>query len=98
MSSAILFGMGILFLFNMSSFLVYWYDKNKAIKNLQRISEKRLLQFSLIGPIGSMFGIWLIRHKNKKWSYLLKWVFVFLISLVGHFFIIHLLLNEGNFS
>jgi uncharacterized membrane protein YsdA (DUF1294 family) len=68
------------------SFFLYGYDKIKAIqnnKNISRISEKALLFSSLLGgTIGSLFAMVLFRHKIKKFSFLIKYIFVVAIQVI----------------
>jgi len=76
------------------SFLLYAYDKFKALKNsrdVRRISENKLLFSSLIGgTIGSIISMFLFRHKIKKISFLVKLILVIVIQTV----IIYLYINQ----
>lgn len=51
---------------NCVTFIVYGMDKIKAVNNEWRVSEKRLLRLSMIGPFGSYLGMKVFRHKVKK--------------------------------
>ncbi|MBW4358909.1 DUF1294 domain-containing protein [Flavobacterium sp. NAS39] len=66
----------ILYLFfpvNLIAFVLIGYDKQLAIKNKNRISEKVLLTWVVIGgTIGSSLAMSIFRHKTAKKSYLLK--------------------------
>ena len=68
------------------SFIVYGYDKYKALKNkknISRISEKSLLLLSLIGgTFGAISAMMVFRHKIKKLSFMLKFFVVLLIQIV----------------
>lgn len=75
---------GLLIASNAAAFLAYWIDKSRARRNLRRLPEARLLQLSFVGPVGSVFGIWWVRHKTRKASYLLKYLLVMVLSLAGH--------------
>ena len=79
----------ILGLLNVVSFLTYVIDKSRARRDKRRISEARLLQFTFIGPFGSIPGIWWARHKTRKISYLAKYVAVVVASLVGHLSVLY---------
>jgi uncharacterized membrane protein YsdA (DUF1294 family) len=68
---------------NILSFTFFGVDKRKAITNRWRISEKVLLLISLIGPLGSILGMKLFRHKTKKISFKI---------LVPGFLLIHITL------
>lgn len=74
----------ILLLMNAVCLIGYWMDKRRAGSGRERISEKRLLQLSFLGPLGSIAGIWWIRHKTKKTSYLVKYFGVMALSITLH--------------
>lgn len=56
----------IIAIVNSITFILYGVDKIKAVNNEWRISEKRLLKLSILGPFGSYLGMKLFRHKVKK--------------------------------
>lgn len=57
-------------LINLLSCLFYGWDKRLAKLGKQRISEKNLFLFSMLGgPVGSLFGMKLFHHKTKKWYF-----------------------------
>ncbi len=65
---------GILFLWNLLTFVMYALDKRRAIKNQWRISEKMLLFMSLcLGGFGALLAGKLLRHKTKKWYFVVSW-------------------------
>ena len=51
---------------NLLVWILYGIDKYKAIKKYYRISEKRLIIMSALGPIGGLIGMFLFRHKTRK--------------------------------
>lgn len=54
-------------LINLMTFLLYWLDKKRAIRNKSRISEKNLLLMTILfGGIGAWFGMRIFRHKTKN--------------------------------
>lgn len=73
---------------NLIAFVLIGYDKNRAKNHKNRISEKTLLAFVLIGgTIGSGLGMLLFRHKTAKTSYLWKfWLIVILQLLLIWFY------------
>lgn len=81
---------------NLVSFLTYWFDKSRAGRGKDRISEMRLLQLSFLGPLGSVPGIWWVRHKTKKVSYLVKYFAVLLLSISVHVGIVYFWLRSGQ--
>ncbi len=53
-------------IWNAIVFLLYGLDKNKAIHNRRRISEKTLLlTAALLGAVGALVGMYTFRHKTK---------------------------------
>jgi len=80
------------FLVNFIAFAITAYDKQLAIKNKSRISEKTLLSWVAIGgTIGSAIAMSIFRHKTSKTSYLLKYFGIILIQ----FFIIYLFISNN---
>ncbi|MCD6191420.1 MAG: DUF1294 domain-containing protein [Sulfurimonas sp.] len=55
---------------NLIAFILYAYDKFqslKSTKNIQRVSEKKLLFTTLLGgTVGSILAMIILRHKLKK--------------------------------
>ena len=63
------------------TFILYAVDKKRAIKKQWRIKEVVLLGFTFcLGSIGGMCGLYILRHKNKHWYF----VVVNFISLIIH--------------
>lgn len=62
----------------------YAVDKAKAEKKKWRIKEATLLLLSLcFGSLGGLFGLYVLRHKNKHWYF----VVVNFLALVLHIII-----------
>ncbi|MDR6845032.1 DUF1294 domain-containing protein [Flavobacterium granuli] len=74
---------------NLIAFVLIGYDKQLAIKNKNRISEKTLLVWvALGGTIGSSLAMSVFRHKTAKTSYLLKFfgiIFVQILTIIALF-------------
>ena len=82
----------ILAVLNLLCLAAYWLDKLKAKWGKARVPESRLLLFTFLGPLGSIAGIWWIRHKNRKVAYLVKYFVVLILSFTSHVglaFLIH---------
>lgn len=78
--------MGYYSFVNLILLLCMGVDKYKAKKHLWRVSEKILLTLSIIGgAVGGFVGMYLFRHKTKKYYF----HFVFLISLIIHIYVIY---------
>ena len=72
---------------NIFSFILYGIDKLKAMQNkkyIQRISEKTLLISSFVGgSLSSIVAMVLFRHKIKKLSFMIKYVLIVIIQVIG---------------
>jgi uncharacterized membrane protein YsdA (DUF1294 family) len=75
---------------NLIAFVLIGYDKQLAIKNKNRISEKTLLAWVAVGgTIGSSLAMSIFRHKTSKTSYLLKFfgiVFLQVLIIISLFY------------
>lgn len=55
---------------NIAAFCLYGIDKSAAIKQKQRIPNRVLLLSAVIGgSLGALAGMYMFRHKTKKWYY-----------------------------
>lgn len=69
-----------LFLINIVSGIIFWWDKRKARQSKKRIKERTLHFYELLGGVFSiLFLMYQIRHKNQKKGYFL---ITYLIALV----------------
>lgn len=66
---------------NAINFCQYGIDKCKAIKDRQRIPERRLLWWSVFAPFGGYAGMLFFRHKTKKFRFQL----LHLVMCLAHF-------------
>ena len=79
-----------LFLINLISGLIFTYDKYSAIKNRQRISERKLHFFEILGGVfANLILLFLLRHKNRKFAYwfwtcciLILWIIVLYFYII----------------
>ena len=61
-----------LLIINAAAFILMLADKIKSKKNAWRIPEKILFLAAILGgSIGSLLGMFLLRHKTKHFSFLL---------------------------
>ena len=78
-----------LFSINLIAFILYTYDKFqslKSTKNIQRVSEKKLLFITLLGgTVGSILAMIVFRHKIKKVSFIIKFSVVVIIQAIVTF-------------
>lgn len=51
---------------NIGVFVLYGYDKYKAIRREWRVPETILLFGAVIGVFGALAGMYLCRHKTRK--------------------------------
>ena len=58
------------FIINIIAFITYGLDKRKAAKNRYRIPEATLFALAMAGgSIGALTGMYIFRHKTKKWYF-----------------------------
>lgn len=67
---------------NLAAFLAYGWDKWRAARGGRRIPEVWLLGLAFLGLVGAWCGVWLLRHKTRKRSFLWKLFFVTGVELV----------------
>lgn len=71
---------------NIFSFLTFADDKLKAKNNSWRTSEKRLLIYAFVGPIGALAGMKLLRHKTHKIKFKVVYFFLLVhILVIGYY-------------
>jgi uncharacterized membrane protein YsdA (DUF1294 family) len=74
---------------NTLSFLIFGFDKYKAIKSGQRISEKNLHTISFFGGfIGGIFAMFFFRHKIKKLKFILIEISILIFWITIFYFYI----------
>lgn len=66
--------------------VLYGIDKYKATVRSRRIPEKVLLFWTMLAPFGAYIGIFVFRHKTKKW-YFLATAVVFMFVHFGLYFL-----------
>jgi len=71
---------------NIFSFLTFADDKLKAKSNSWRTSEKRLLIYAFVGPIGALAGMNLLRHKTRTIKFKIVYLFLLVhILVIGYY-------------
>ena len=61
-----------LLIVNVITLFLMGIDKRRAIRNRQRIPERRLFLFAAIGgSVGALIGMYLFRHKTKHPSFVI---------------------------
>ncbi len=53
-------------LVNLGVYVLYGYDKYKAIRREWRVPEAMLLVAAVVGVFGALAGMYLCRHKTRK--------------------------------
>ena len=78
----------VLFGINVSTFLVMFIDKIQAQQSGRRLSERSLYFMTFLGgSLGMICAMYVLRHKNRKWSFqVIIWLLVFLQFLALFFF------------
>ena len=69
---------------NILAFCLYGIDKSAAVKQKQRIPNRVLLLIAAIGgSLGALAGMYIFRHKTKKWYYTITVPVLLMIQIVG---------------
>ena len=69
---------------NLLAFIVYGLDKWFALKNYQRISERELHTFALIGGfLGATLSMAIFSHKTSKSSFLIKHILIMIVWIIA---------------
>ena len=72
-----------LLIINAVAFILMLADKRKARKNLWRIPEKILFLSAVLGgSIGSLLGMYLLRHKTMHFSFVFGIPLILAIQIV----------------
>lgn len=80
-----------LLLINALGFALMLADKHRARKKLPRISEAALLGAAIIGgSMGSLLGMYLIRHKTKRLKFTLGIPVILALQLAAAFLLPHI--------
>jgi Predicted membrane protein len=67
---------------NLITFLVFAWDKRRAERDKRRIPERQLHTLTLIGgSLGAWLAIFRLRHKNRKFSFLIITILISVIHL-----------------
>jgi len=76
--------LGLLALWNIFVFILYWADKRRAAKGKWRISEKALLLCTmLLGSVGAWLAVFQLRHKSQHWKFrVVTWLSLILQILI----------------
>lgn len=68
---------------NILLFLIMWWDKHEAKVGDWRVSEKTLFIFAFLGgSIGGLVGMYLFRHKTKKWYFKFGFPIVLILQII----------------
>lgn len=68
---------------NLLAFLLSAYDKRAAIRKRQRIPEKTLFLWAVLGgSVGLYLSMLIFRHKTKHLSFMLGIPLIFIIQLI----------------
>ena len=78
----------LLLTLNVSTFLLYGWDKRQAKNKQWRTSENALLMVAFLGgSLGAVLGMLFFRHKTSKPSFLVKIGLILLFQVaLGYYF------------
>lgn len=73
---------------NALGFLLMLVDKHKARKNRWRIPEATLMGVAVLGgSIGSLIGMYTVRHKTKHLKFTIGIPLILILQLVASYFV-----------
>ena len=68
---------------NILTFVAMWWDKHEAKLGDWRISEKALFLLVILGGgIGGIFGMYIFRHKTRKWYFKIGFPIILIIEII----------------
>ena len=69
---------------NFLGLFAMYLDKERAKKRAFRIPESTLFTISLIGgSIGSLFGMYLFRHKTRHWTFVIGMPVILFLQVIS---------------
>ena len=72
-----------LIVINLLTFFIMWWDKHEAKLGDWRVSEKFLFLLVLLGGgIGGIVGMYVFRHKTKKWYFKFGFPIILIIEII----------------
>jgi len=72
-------------LINLDVFVLYGYDKYKAIRREWRVPDAVLLAAAVVGVFGALTGMYLCRHKTRKPKFFITVPFIAVAEAVIFF-------------
>lgn len=82
-----------LLIINATGFLLMLIDKKKAQKRKRRIPEMTLMMVAVAGgSIGSLIGMYTVRHKTQKKKFTLGIPAIFVLQLYISFYLLYQLI------
>lgn len=77
-----------LIILNVLCFVLFGLDKLLAKKKKNRIRNSTLIGLSVLGGgVGSLFGMYLFRHKTKTWYYVYGIPVIFIIQIIIFYYL-----------
>lgn len=73
---------------NFLCFVLFGLDKLFAKKKKNRIRNSTLIGLSILGgSVGSLFGMYLFRHKTQTWYYVYGIPVIFIIQIIIFYYL-----------
>lgn len=80
-----------LLIINIVTFATFAIDKIAAIRHKTRIKVATLLVLSFVGgSIGALIGMYLLRHKTKKYYFTIGVPLMLIMQIVGIYFLMNI--------
>ena len=73
---------------NLLTFCLYGHDKSAAVRGKSRVPNRVLIGLAVIGGSpGALAGMYLFRHKTKKWYYTVTIPAILLLQITAALFL-----------
>lgn len=73
---------------NIIGFCMMWHDKGQAVRRKQRVPEKRLWLFAIIGGAFCMWlSMYIFRHKTKHSQFVIGFFVLTVIQVIGIYYL-----------
>jgi uncharacterized membrane protein YsdA (DUF1294 family) len=79
---------------NLIGFILMGYDKSQARNSGQRVPEKRLFSFALLGAsLGIWLGLRTYRHKTKHMTFVIGLPALLILNIVCVYFLVKMMIH-----
>ena len=75
---------------NLMTYVMYWWDKRRAVKGKRRVSERELLAWALVGGTPAAYlAMRKFRHKTQKSRFRRIFWLIVIGQIAGLYWLVH---------